>query len=83
MRILSVALFLAAGSVIAGVRVGEVEYLSYENDAVEIHNGDICVLGVPQIGRIIHYGFVGRKPKVDEDGLFARSNSGGDKIWPE
>ena len=82
MRILSVALVLAAGSVFAWVRVGEVEYLGWKN-AVEIDNGDIRVVVVPQIGRIIHYGFVGRKPKVDEDGLFARSNSGGDKGGPE
>ena len=99
MRILSVALVLAAGSVSAGVRVGEVEYLGWKN-AVEIDNGDIRVVVVPQIGRIMHYDFVGGenilwsdsqhhgkvlpggKPNLDEEGQFAWTNFGGDKVWP-
>ena len=100
MRILSVALVLGAGSVFAGVRVGEVEYLGWKN-AVEIDNGDIRVVVVPQIGRIMHYGFVGGenilwsdsqhhgkvlpggKPNLDEEGQFAWTNFGGDKVWPK
>ena len=100
MRLLSSGLLLAlialpAG---AGVRISEIEYQGWEQ-AVEIDNGDIRVVVVPAIGRIMHYGFVGGenilwsdpqyhgqvlpngKPNLDEEGEFAWTNFGGDKVW--
>jgi hypothetical protein len=56
----AVALFLMVGFGPAGaeVTIDEIEYRGWAG-AVQIQNGDVRVVVVPQIGRIMHYGFVG------------------------
>ncbi|MEE3233098.1 MAG: DUF4380 domain-containing protein [Candidatus Latescibacterota bacterium] len=76
-----------------------VDYLGWD-DSIQISNGDVKVVVVPQIGRIMHYGFVNSEnilwsdkefhgqtlpngePNRDEEGAFAWTNFGGDKVWP-
>ncbi len=50
--------FVLASAVFAEVRVERVDYKGW-SDAVKLSNGEVELVVVPQIGRIMHYGFVG------------------------
>lgn len=94
-----IAGLLMALPVAAKVNVKEIEYQGWKN-SVEISNGDVRVVVVPAIGRIMHYGFADGDnilwsdpqfhgqvlpdgvPNLDEEGQFAWTNFGGDKVWP-
>ena len=84
---------------IAGVKVEKVDYLGWK-DAIEINNGEVKLIVVPAIGRIMHYSYLDGDnilwsdpqfhgkvlpkgmPNIDEEGNFAWTNFGGDKVWP-
>ena len=97
-RFVVVGALLAAVPALAGVEVQRVEYQGWA-DAVEISNGDARLVVVPQIGRIMYYGFADGEnflwedpaeygkvlpgePFKDEEGAYAWTNFGGDKVWP-
>ena len=42
---------------IAGVKVEKVDYLGWK-DAIEINNGEVKLIVVPAIGRIMHYSYL-------------------------
>jgi hypothetical protein len=89
---------LVSAPVAAQVKVRKIEYQGWKN-SVEIANGQVRVVVVPAIGRIMHYGFADGEnilwedpqhygktlkgePYRDEEGKFAWTNFGGDKVWP-
>ena len=92
-------LCLLALPAIAGVKVEKVDYLGWK-DAIEINNGEVKLIVVPAIGRIMHYSYLDGDnilwsdpqfhgkvlpkgmPDIDEEGNFAWTNFGGDKVWP-
>lgn len=65
-RLALVAGLLAALPALADVKVQRIEYNGWA-DAVEIKNADARLVVVPQIGRIMHYGFVGGENFLWED----------------
>ena len=60
MRLFASGLLLVhlALPLMAEVQVDQVEYMGWEN-SIEINNGEVRLVVVPAVGRIMHYGFVG------------------------
>lgn len=51
------------------IKVSSIEYRGWE-DCVEISNGEVRLVVVPSIGRIMHYGFAGGENLLYEDAKF-------------
>ena len=85
-------LAMVSGLASAAVTVKRIDYKGWK-DCVEMSNGEVDLVYVPQIGRIMRYGFVGGPNVLWENPAFAGktqkdgqpgawANFGGDKLWP-
>ncbi|MCW3054978.1 MAG: hypothetical protein JWN14_4148 [Chthonomonadales bacterium] len=91
--VLGVLLILAGSSARGEVTVSREEYHGWEG-AYRLSNGTVDLVFVPQIGRIMRYGYVGERNVLWENTALAGKttmlkppvtdwqNYGGDKLWP-
>jgi hypothetical protein len=93
MRHLSFLILFLCGSVRAEVTVKRIDYHGWAG-AYRLSNGTVELVYVPQIGRIMRYGYVGKANVLWENPSMAGkvvkpsanlkdwANFGGDKLWP-
>jgi hypothetical protein len=91
--VLGVLLLLVGASAQAAVTVSRGEYHGWA-DVYRLSNGTVDLVFVPQIGRIMRYGYVGERNVLWENAALAGKttvlnpplgdwqNYGGDKLWP-
>jgi hypothetical protein len=93
MRYLSFLLILLCGSARADVTASRIDYHGWAG-AYRLTNGTVELVYVPQVGRIMRYGYIGKSNVLWENpGMAGKvvkpsanlkdwANFGGDKLWP-